>query len=435
MKDLLINKIKNREASIGVVGLGYVGLPLVLRYLDADFSVVGFDIDEEKNKALQSGKSYINHIDAEGILEKYKQKKFYATSDFSCIKDVDAIVICLPTPLSKHREPDLSYIVNSADVIISHMRPGQVLSLESTTYPGTTDEVLVPKLQSAGYTIGEDTFLVYSPEREDPGNPKYNTRTIPKICGGTTSSCLEVGVTLYNVVIDQVVPVSSTQVAEFVKILENTYRAVNIALVNELKVLTDRMGLDIFEIIKAASTKPFGFSPFYPGPGLGGHCLPIDPFYLTWKAKEFEFNTRFIELAGEVNSSMPDYVVQKVGLALNSHEKSIKSSHILILGIAYKKNVDDTRESPAVVLIDKLSELGANVQYSDPYVPDFPKLRKYHFDMKSVALTHENVQKFDCVLIVTDHDKFDWQLIEKSAKLIVDTRGVLKYNNKNIFLA
>ena len=435
MKDALINKIQNREACVGIIGLGYVGLPLVLRFLEAEFSVIGFDIDEKKTVALRNGKSYIKHIDATVIATKHRENKFDATTDFSRVKDVDAIIICLPTPLSKHREPDLSYITNSADVIIPHMKKGQVLSLESTTYPGTTDELLKPKLQEAGFTIGEDIFLVYSPEREDPGNPKYSTRTIPKICGGTTPNCLEVGKTLYESVIDQVIPVSSTHVAEFVKILENTYRAVNIALVNELKILSDHMNLNIFEIINAASTKPFGFSPFYPGPGLGGHCLPIDPFYLTWKAKEFEFNTRFIELAGEVNSSMPNYVVQKLGLALNSRGKAINGSNILILGIAYKKNVDDTRESPAVVLIDKLQKLGANVQYSDPYVPEFPDLRKYHFEMESVELTAENIGKFDCVLIVTDHDAFDWQLIQKSAKLIVDTRGVLPCDNKNIFLA
>lgn len=435
MRDQLISKIQNRDACVGIIGLGYVGLPLVLRFLEAGFPVIGFDIDEKKTVALREGKSYIKHIDATVIATKHQENKFDSTTDFSRVKEVDTIIICLPTPLSKHREPDLSYIVNSADVIIPHMKKGQVLSLESTTYPGTTDEVLKPKLENAGFTIGEDAFLVYSPEREDPGNPKFSTRTIPKICGGTTQNCLDVGKTLYEAVIDEVIPVSSTQVAEFVKILENTYRAVNIALVNELKILTDRMDLNIFEIIKAASTKPFGFSPFYPGPGLGGHCLPIDPFYLTWKAKEFEFNTRFIELAGEVNSSMPNYVVQKLGLALNSREKSIKGSHILILGIAYKKNVDDTRESPAVVLIDKLQKLGANVQYSDPFVPEFPDLRKYHFEMASVKLTAENIAKFDCVLVVTDHDAFDWQLIQKSAKLIVDTRGVLPCDNENIFLA
>lgn len=434
-KKNLIAKIKNFEAHIGIVGLGYVGLPLVINYLEAGFKVTGIDIDAQKTDALLRGESYIMHIDAKIIASKIKEGKFDATGNFEKIGLLDAIIICLPTPLSKHREPDLSYVASSADAIIPHMKKGQVFSLESTTYPGTTDEILKTKLESASFCIGEDIFLVYSPEREDPGNPKYKTKDIPKICGGTTESCLEVGVALYESVINKVIPVSSTQVAEFVKILENTYRAVNIALVNELKILTDKMGLNIFEIIDAAATKPFGYKAFYPGPGLGGHCLPIDPFYLTWKAKEYEFNTRFIELAGEVNSSMPDYVVQKVSFALNNHEKSIKNSNILILGIAYKKNVDDTRESPAVALIEKLSNLGAHVKYSDPHVGKFPTLRKYKCNLQSVEITPQNVKLFDCTLVVTDHDEFNWDLIKNNSTLIVDTRGVFKADNDKIFLA
>ncbi|EMG38432.1 nucleotide sugar dehydrogenase [Desulfocurvibacter africanus PCS] len=345
------------------------------------------------------------------------------TTDYSRVSEVDALIFCVPTPLNEHREPDLSFVINSLLSVLPHLKAGQVLSLESTTYPGTTNEELRPRIEECGFTIGQDFFLIFSPEREDPNNPKYSTNTIPKICGGETEACLEVGLALYQGVIETIVPVSSTQAAEMTKILENTFRAVNIALVNELKIVAERMGLDIFEVIRAAATKPFGFMPFYPGPGLGGHCIPIDPFYLTWKAREYGVVTKFIELAGEVNTAMPDYVVGKIMTALNEHGKAVKGSRILVLGAAYKKNVDDTRESPGLALIAKLQDMGARVDYSDPHVPVMPKVRKYCFDMRSVPLTSETLAEYDLVLVATDHDRFDWKLIEENARVIVDTRG------------
>ncbi|NOU23302.1 MAG: nucleotide sugar dehydrogenase, partial [Methyloglobulus sp.] len=324
---------------------------------------------------------------------------------------------------NQYREPDLSFVTNTTDALLPYLRAGQVVSLESTTYPGTTDEELLPRIESTGLKVGENTFLVYSPEREDPGNANFSTRTIPKVCGGFTPACLEVGLALYGQVIDRVVSVSSTRAAELTKLLENIHRAVNIGLVNEMKIVADKMGIDIHEVIRAAATKPFGFVPYYPGPGLGGHCIPIDPFYLTWKAREYGVHTRFIELAGEVNSAMPDYVIAKVGAALNSLKKSINGSHVLVLGISYKKNVDDMRESPSVELMDKLRGLGADVSYSDPHVPVLPKMRRHKFDLRSVLLDYETIASYDCVLLATDHDKFDYELIKKAAKLIVDTRG------------
>lgn len=430
-----IKKFNNKKAIIGIIGLGYVGLPLTLEYLTEGYTVIGFDIDQNKTDSLKNGKSYIEHIDVSKIKDSYDKGTFLPTTDFSKANETDALILCVPTPLNDHREPDLSYVIGSLEALLPYLKKGQVLSLESTTYPGTTEEELKPRIENQGFIIGENYYLVYSPEREDPNNPDYTTRTIPKVCGGTTPACMEIGTALYDKIIDTVVPVSSTQAAEMTKILENTFRAVNIALVNELKIVAERMGIDLFEVIRAAATKPFGFMPFYPGPGLGGHCIPIDPFYLTWKAREYGVATKFIELAGEVNISMPDYVISKVMDALNTKGKSVNGSKILILGIAYKKNVDDMRESPSVELMKKLEEKGAQISYSDPHVPQFPKMRNYKFDLKSIELSPETLSKFDCVLVATDHDKFDWEMIEKNAKLIVDTRGKYTVDNKVSFRA
>jgi len=422
MKNSLIEKINNKDAIIGIVGLGYVGLPLMLRYIEVGYRVIGFDIDQTKVDLLNSGRSYIEHIPALAISSATKNG-FEATTDFSRVTHADALVLCVPTPLNKYREPDLSFVLDTTDSLVPFLRKGQVVSLESTTYPGTTEEELLPRVEANGLKVGEDIFLVFSPEREDPGNPDFSTRTIPKVCGGHTQDCLEVGLALYGQVIDRVVPVSSTKAAELTKLLENIHRAVNIGLANEMKVVADKMGIDIYEVIRAAATKPFGFVPYYPGPGLGGHCIPIDPFYLTWKAREFGLHTRFIELAGEINSSMPDYVISKVNGALNNAKKSIKGSKVLVLGIAYKKNVDDMRESPSVMLMEKLRDLGAEVSYSDPHIPVFPKMREHHFDLSSVNLSKEVLAPYDCVLLATDHDEFDYDLIQSAAALIVDSRG------------
>lgn len=402
--------------------MGYVGLPLMLRYAEVGYKVIGFDIDNAKVDALAKGNSYIEHISSAAIAAA-NERGMETTSDFSRASEVDALILCVPTPLNKYREPDLSFVLDTTDSLVPYLRPGQVVSLESTTYPGTTDEELLPRVQSSGLKVGDNIYLVFSPEREDPGNPNFTTRTIPKVCGGVTADCLEVGLALYGHVIDRVVPVSSTRAAELTKLLENIHRAVNIGLVNEMKIVADKMGIDIHEVIRAAATKPFGFVPYYPGPGLGGHCIPIDPFYLTWKAREYGVHTRFIELAGEVNSSMPDYVIAKVAAALNEGKKSINGSKILVLGIAYKKNVDDMRESPCVMLMEKLRDLGADVAYSDPHISVFPKMREHQFDLSSVDLTAESLSQFDCVLLATDHDKFDYKMIKSSAKMIVDSRG------------
>ncbi|HUQ27003.1 MAG TPA: nucleotide sugar dehydrogenase [Usitatibacter sp.] len=422
MKSQLLKKIASRKAVVGIVGLGYVGLPLMLRFSEMGFRVLGFDIDAGKVKTLNAGKSYIEHIGASHVA-KARKAGFEATTDFSRAAEADALILCVPTPLNKYREPDLSFIVDTTESLVPHLRRGQLVSLESTTYPGTTDEELKPRIESRGFTVGEDVFLVFSPEREDPGNPDFTTRTIPKVCGGVTPACQEVGVALYGAVIDRVVQVSSTRAAEMTKLLENIHRAVNIGLVNEMKIVADRMGIDIHEVIRAAATKPFGFVAYHPGPGLGGHCIPIDPFYLTWKAREYGVHTRFIELAGEVNASMPDYVIAKIAAALNQQRKAIKGSRVLVLGIAYKKNVDDMRESPSVILMEKLRELGAEVAYSDPHIAVFPKLREHRFDLKSIALTPKSLASYDCVLLATDHAKFDYATIKAHAKLIVDSRG------------
>lgn len=419
----LTSKLADRTAVIGIVGLGYVGLPLMLRYVNVGYKVLGIDIDPSKVGQLNEGKSYIEHISSESIA-KAVENRFEATTDFSRAAEADALIICVPTPLNAYREPDLSFVLNTTDALVAYMRPGQVMSLESTTYPGTTDEELKPRIESRGFKVGEDIFLVFSPEREDPGNPNFETRTIPKVCGGVTPACMQAGLALYRPAIDTVVPVSSTRAAELTKLLENIHRAVNIGLVNEMKIIADKMDIDIHEVIRAAATKPFGFTAYYPGPGLGGHCIPIDPFYLTWKARQYGLHTRFIELAGEINSDMPKWVVGKVADALNERAKSIKGSKILVLGIAYKKNVDDMRESPSVELMEILRDKGADVAYSDPHVPVFPKMRSHKFDLSSVTLTPEAIASYDVILLATSHNAFDYALIQQHAKLIVDTRGV-----------
>jgi UDP-N-acetyl-D-glucosamine dehydrogenase len=430
----LIERFRKRTAIVGIIGLGYVGLPLALRFSEVGLRVIGFDIDDAKATAINSGKSYFIHIPSSAVASARSQG-FEATTNFSRTSECDALIICVPTPLNPSREPDLSFVINTTESIIPHLRSGQLVSLESTTYPGTTEEELKPRLERRGFKVGEDIFLCFSPEREDPGNPSFTTRTIPKVCGGSTPSCLSVGLELYRQAIDMVVPVSSTQAAELTKLLENIHRAVNIGLVNEMKIIADRMGIDIHEVIRAAATKPFGFVPYFPGPGLGGHCIPIDPFYLTWKARQYGVHTRFIELAGEINSSMPHWVVGKVVDALNDRQKSVKGSQILVLGIAYKKNVDDMRESPSVELIELLVAKGARVDYSDPHVPAFPKMRKYHFDLKSVPIDAQNLSSYDLVLIATNHDVFDYEMIRKNSQLIVDTRGVYRTASDNIVRA
>lgn len=434
MKQQLIEKLQNKSAVIGILGLGYVGLPLMLRYAEIGYKVLGFDIDQDKIEKLNNGKSYIEHIPSNKIADAL-ERGFTATSDFSKASEADALILCVPTPLNKYRGPDLSFVTDTTDMVVPYLRKGQVLSLESTTYPGTTEEELLPRAESTGLKVGEDLFLVYSPEREDPGNPNFETRTIPKVVGGHTAHCLEVGKALYQPAIDQLVEVSSTKAAEMTKLLENIHRAVNIGLVNEMKIVADRMGIDIHEVIRAASTKPFGFTAYYPGPGLGGHCIPIDPFYLTWKAREYDLNTRFIELAGEVNTHMPRWVISKTMDALNERGKSLKGAKILILGIAYKKNVDDMRESPAVELMELLEEKGAIVHYTDPHVPVFPKMREHHFQLSSIDPTPEAIQSYDLLLLATDHTKFDYELFQQHAKLIIDTRGVYLTPANNIVKA
>jgi UDP-N-acetyl-D-glucosamine dehydrogenase len=432
IKNELIEAIERREARIGVVGMGYVGLPLVLRFAEAGFTVQGFDIDSAKTESLNSGRSYIEHVPSERLQRAVRAGRFEATTDFARASDADVLIICVPTPLGVHHEPDMSYVIRTTDSLVPFLREGQALSLESTTYPGTTEEELRKRVEARGLTVGEQIFLVYSPEREDPGNAQFTTRTIPKIVGGTTPACKEVGIALYESVIDCVVPVSSTQVAEMAKLLENIYRAVNIGLVNELKIVADRMGIDIWEVIDAAATKPFGFTPFYPGPGLGGHCIPIDPFYLTWKAREYGVHTRFIELAGEINRGMPAWVLSKVTDALNERGKSLKGARVLVLGIAYKKNVDDARESPSIELMELLRDKGADLSYSDPHVTPFPPMRRHAFDLASVPLTRALLESVDCVVIATDHDEFDYTLIQANSPLVVDTRGRYREQYDNV---
>ncbi|MCC6502902.1 MAG: nucleotide sugar dehydrogenase [Deltaproteobacteria bacterium] len=414
--------IQEKKARIGVIGLGYVGLPIVLRFCEEGLPVTGFDVDPEKIKLIKKGKSYIKHIPSEKIAQFALGRKpsLAVTTDMSGLAKMDAIIICVPTPLSDKREPDLTYVENTGIEIAKYLRKGQIVSLESTTYPGTTDELLLPMFEARGLKAGKDFFLVFSPEREDPGRADFNIKTTPKIVGGFTPKCARLGEAVYSHIVDRVVKVSSTRVAEMSKLLENIYRSVNIALVNELKLLCDRMNIDIWEVIEASKTKPFGFQAFYPGPGLGGHCIPIDPFYLTWKAKEFDFSTRFIELAGEINTNMPYHVVTKVMEALNDRGKSLKGAKVMLLGVAYKKNVDDMRESPSMELIRILKEKGAKVVYNDPHVPLAISHRK-HFRMRSTPL--KNLKSYDCVLISTDHSAYDYKWIVKNSQLVVDTRN------------
>jgi len=432
--DNLIQKLNSLDAIIGIIGMGYVGQPLALRYAQLGYKVLGFDIDQGKVDLLNGGQSDIEHISDTEISEAI-QTGLECTAAMSRIAEADALILCVPTPLNKYREPDLSYVVNTTDAMVPFLRSGQVISLESTTYPGTTEEELLPRITSTSLAVGEDVFLVYSPEREDPGNANFTTNTIPKVVGGHTQKCLEVGKALYGKAIDKIVPVTSTKAAEMTKLLENIHRAVNIGLVNEMKIVADRMGIDIFEVIDAAATKPFGFTPYYPGPGLGGHCIPIDPFYLTWKAREYGLHTRFIELSGEINQAMPEYVVGKLATALNERLKPLKGSKVLVLGIAYKKNVDDMRESPSVEVMELLRDAGVNVSYSDPHVPVFPKMREHSFDLSSVDLSTAEIAGFDAVVLTTDHSKFDYEMIQQNAQVIIDSRGVYRTTASNIVKA
>ena len=423
LKDVLLRKLRNRDALIAVVGMGYVGLPLALRYAEVGYGVLGIDIDPAKVQALNAGRSYIEHIPGATVAAA-RAAKFEATEDFQRCVDADALIICVPTPLDQYREPNLSYVIGTVEALLPHLRHGQVISLESTTYPGTTDEELRPRIEARGLEVGRDVFLCFSPERENPGSSQHLIATIPKVCGGTTAACLETGIALYEQVVSKVVPVSSTRVAEMTKLLENIHRAVNIGLVNEMKVICDRMAIDVHEVIRAAATKPFGFVPYWPGPGLGGHCIPIDPFYLTWKARAYGVHTRFIELAGEINRAMPEWVVGKLVEALNERGRALNGSRCLVLGIAYKKNVDDMRESPAVEIMELLRRRGAHLSYCDPHVPTFPRMREHSFDLESVRLTPQTIASQDAVLLATDHDVFDYAMIKQHARLIVDTRGV-----------
>jgi UDP-N-acetyl-D-glucosamine dehydrogenase len=422
MKHALLGKIRDRKAVVAVVGLGYVGLPLALRFSECGFRVIGIDTDAERVAQLARGATYIARYGSERI-KNALQGKFEPTTSFAAAANADAILICVPTPLTAQREPDLSHVRAAADALAPSLRAGQLVCLESTTYPGTTEEELLPRVARRGLTVGEDIFVCFSPEREDPGNARFPTHAIPKILGGTTPACVEAGTALYGAAIDKVVAVSSTRTAEMVKLLENVHRAVNIGLANEMKIICDRMGIDVHEVIRAAATKPFGFVPYWPGPGLGGHCIPIDPFYLTWKARAYGVHTRFIELAGEINAAMPLWVLGKVADALNARGKSVRGSRILVLGVAYKKNVDDLRESPALELMRLLADKGAKLAFSDPHVPALRWAVHDETPRDGVKLTAELLAGQDLVLIATDHDAFDYELILKNSSLIVDTRG------------
>ena len=416
-------KIENKTVRIGILGLGYVGLPLAREFANAGVKVLGFDIDERKVKVLNAGKSIIKNIPDAEVKNIVAAGKFTATNNMSRMKNIDALLICVPTPLTENREPDMRYIIESCRTIAKYLRPNQLVTLESTTYPGTTRELMVPILETSGLKAGKDFYLAYSPEREDPGNKHFTTRTIPKVVGGLTNKCLETAQMVYELAIEMVIPVSSVEAAEATKILENVYRCINIAMVNELKMVFDRMGIDVWEVIRAAATKPFGFSPFYPGPGLGGHCIPIDPFYLTWKARQFGMPTRFIELAGEINTNMPHYVIARTMDALNDHEKSLNGSKVLVLGLAYKPDIDDVRESPSLELIELLRAKGAKVDYNDPHIPATHKQRKYNLRMKSKPLSAAMLKQYDAVLISTNHSDYDYTWIVNNSNLVIDTRN------------
>jgi UDP-N-acetyl-D-glucosamine dehydrogenase len=422
----LLQRIRERQALVGIIGLGYVGLPLARAFGVGGFRVLGFDVDRSKVERLERGESYIGHITADSV-KAMRAAGFAATADFGRLGEPDAILICVPTPLTEAREPDMTFIVGAAEQIARRLRPGQLVVLESTTYPGTTRQVVLPILEKGGLKAGRDFFLAFSPEREDPGNPQFSAPTIPKVVGGLDPATRELAATLYKGAVANVVPVSSAEVAEACKILENTYRAVNIALVNELKLIFDRMGIDVWEVIDAARTKPFGFQAFYPGPGLGGHCIPIDPFYLTWVARRYGMSTKFIELAGEINTAMPEHIIRRVADALNEHSKALKGSKVCLLGMAYKKDVDDPRESPGFELMDHLLKKGAAVTYNDPHIPRLPPMRHYpHLKMASQELTAEYLGGQDAVLIVTDHSAYDWQRVVSLSKLVLDSRNATK---------
>jgi UDP-N-acetyl-D-glucosamine dehydrogenase len=430
----LLQKIADKSVVVSIIGLGYIGLPLALRFTEKGFKVVGFDIDQSKIDHIESGQSYINYIHNETIAAAVNNG-LKATTDFRQISQVDVIIICVPTSLSENKEPDLSFVRNSVQSILPFIQKGQAVSLESTTYPGTTEEELVSPFMEKDFSVGENIFILYSPEREDPGNKNYTTATIPKIVSGHTQHCLEIAENLYGSVVENVVPVSSTKVAEMTKLLENIYRAVNIGLVNEMKMVADKMGIDIFEVIEAAATKPFGFTPYYPGPGLGGHCIPIDPFYLTWKAKQSGIDTKFIELAGEINTNMPEWVIDKMKSVMNERGLDLQNAKILVLGVAYKKNVDDLREAPALEIIENLLHDNMRVDYHDPYLPKLPATRKHNLQLSSIELTAENVSKYDCILLITDHDNVDYNLLLNSGKLIIDSRGRLRGAYENVITA
>ena len=426
--------IDNHSATIGIVGLGYVGLPLLLRCCEVGFRTIGFDTDSEKIDMLGAGTSFIQHITSDRIAAA--QSNFTATTDFAHISKCQAVILCVPTPLTKNRDPDLSYIIQTMSDVLPHLgKEGVALSLESTTYPGTTEDILGKALDETGYEIGSDVFLIYSPEREDPGRADFTTQSIPKLVAGHTPSCLKIGMALYGQIVDTPVGTSSLKVAEMAKILENVQRAVNIGLMNEMKLVADAMKVDIFEVIEAAATKPFGFTKYLPGPGLGGHCIPIDPFYLTWKAKEFGVHTQMIDVADQVNRAMPEHVIGKLMHGLNSRRKSVAGSKILLLGLAYKPNVDDSRESPSAEIMDLLIGLDAEVSYSDPHLPSFPVMRNYDIDMESVSITAESLAGFDAVIIATNHDAFDYDLIKRHAALIIDARGVYRTLDDKILRA
>jgi len=427
-------RMAERTALIGVVGLGYVGLPLALRFAEAGFRVLGFDIDPAKLERLAAGQSYIEHIRDEQVAAAVASG-LALTGDMRRAGEADAVILCVPTPLSRTREPDLRYVKTTLDAIAPALRPGQVVSLESTTYPFTTEEEVVPRVTAGGLAVGEDIFVVYAPEREDPGNERFSIAQIPRVVGGVTPACSEAGVALYEAAVARVIPVSSPRTAEMTKLLENIQRAVNIGLMNEMKLVAERMGVDIFEVIDAAATKPFGFTPYYPGPGIGGHCIPVDPFFLTWKAREFGLHTRFIELAGEINAAMPHHVVERIAGALNDRGKPVRGARALVLGLAYKPNVDDCRESPSIVILEELRRRGAEVGYSDPHVPRFPEMRAHRLDLESQPLTAESLAGADVVVLATAHDAFDGAFIEAHAPLVVDTHGKLEGRRGNVVRA
>lgn len=420
------NLIAEKRAAVGIVGMGYVGLPLALLFVRQGYRLLGFDVDHNKVASLETGRSYLSHISDEEIRSARDSGLFDVTEDFSRVNEVHAVLLCVPTPLTDHRQPDMSYIEETCRTLAPHLVAGQLISLESTTYPGTTREVMKPLLEHGDLKVGENLFLGYSPEREDPGNPDFGVRDIPKVVSGLTPDCTELTRALYGAVFKTVDVVSSCEAAEATKLLENIFRSVNIAMVNELKVLFERMGIDVWEVIEAASSKPFGFMPFYPGPGLGGHCIPIDPFYLTWRARQYELTTRFIELAGEVNTNMPFYVVSRAVEALNDDRKSLNGSKAMLIGLAYKPNVNDDRESPALRILDLLDQRGAEISYHDPYIPRTERTRKYNFRLESEALTPENVASKDLIIIVTDHDNVDYEVIAAHGRLIVDTRNTMR---------